>query len=179
MLESLSEHLQSSPVYLKCHFRLHYMLPKGYYSYAEAYLMGPRALWATYMGRECQGHARVTLGTFTIFSNLSNMLPYMSSIRYYSYAKTYLMGPRALLPAYMGRECWGHVRATVETFTIISNMLLYMLFIGYLSETWSSSLLLLSLVRGADTGSLRASLVHVRLSEWQDNETSESKWGSP
>ena len=32
---------------------------------------------------------------------------------------------------------------------------------------------------GVDTGSLRASLVHVRLSECQDNETSESKWGSP
>ena len=32
---------------------------------------------------------------------------------------------------------------------------------------------------GVNTGSLRASLVHVRLSEWQDNEMSESKWGSP
>ena len=29
-----------------------------------------------------------------------------------------------------------------------------------------------------DTGSLRVSLVHVRLSEWQDNEMIKSKWGS-
>ena len=32
---------------------------------------------------------------------------------------------------------------------------------------------------GIDTGSLRLNLVHVRVSKWQDNETIESKWGSP
>ena len=71
------------------------MSPIGYYSYAETYLMGPRALLLAYMGQECQGFVRATLGTFTIIFNLSNMLLYMSSIGYYSYAETYLMGPRA------------------------------------------------------------------------------------
>ena len=61
MPELLLEHLQSSPVYLKCHFRLYYMSSIGYYSYAETYLMGPRALLPAYihrprMPRACQSH---------------------------------------------------------------------------------------------------------------------------
>ena len=77
MLETLWEHLQSSLIYLIYCFTCHPLDIIVMLRYT--YLMGPRALWLTYIGWECWGHAGVTLGTFTIMSSLSKMSFWVAS----------------------------------------------------------------------------------------------------